>query len=61
MLSKKAFCEYAGISIRTLEILNAQGRGPVITKIGRRVLVHPDDAEAWLRSLRQTGEGQVAA
>lgn len=61
MLSKQAFCEYAGISIRTLEILNAQGRGPILTRIGRRVLVHPDDAATWLRSLRQTAEGQAAA
>ena len=41
----------AGISKRYMEIRIAEGTGPEVTRIGRRVLVRDDRLDAWLEQL----------
>lgn len=50
MLTIKDFCAFTKISIRHFHTMKAQGIGPTITRIGRRVLVSPDSAREWLAS-----------
>lgn len=49
-LSICATAESCGISRATLYNLIAQGRGPRVTKIGRRSVILIADRDAWLRS-----------
>jgi hypothetical protein len=51
MLTIRQFCEFAQISERLFHVLKAQGRGPRITRIGRRVLIAKEAASEWLKSL----------
>jgi hypothetical protein len=50
MLTIRQFCEYTQISERLFHVLKAQGLGPRITRIGRRVLIAKDSAAEWLKS-----------
>jgi hypothetical protein len=49
MLTIKQFCEFVQISERLFHVLKAQGRGPRITRINRRVLIAKEAASEWLK------------
>lgn len=46
--SVPVFCKSVGISVRTFWSLQKSGDGPPVTRIGRRVLIRRQAAEAWL-------------
>lgn len=50
MYNIKEFCKFANISERYFHIRQAQGTGPVVTRMGRRVLVSFENAVDWLTS-----------
>lgn len=47
---------YLGLSVRHLERMRSQRRGPPFRRHGRFVFYHIDDLEAWSRS---TGSGEA--
>lgn len=51
---------YCGLSASTFEKLRLTGRGPVYSKIGRRVVYNPTDLDAWLAENRRrsTSDGK---
>jgi predicted DNA-binding transcriptional regulator AlpA len=54
IISKKAFAERMGRSVRHLERMIAVGEGPPTIKLGPRAVgIAEDDGEAWLSRLRQ--------
>lgn len=55
--SVKDFCRAVGISTRMFYALTAAGDGPVLTRIGRRILITYEAADQWLRA----HEGKKAA
>lgn len=50
-LSIKEFCQKAGVSRSMYYVLQAQGRGPLETRINSRVMIAEDTAEAWIRAM----------
>lgn len=42
-----------GLSVSTLNKLRLSGGGPIFLKLGRRVVYHPADLEAWLATKRR--------
>lgn len=50
-LSESEFCRELQIDTRTAKRWHSEGRGPAITKIGRRVFYHKDTIKKWLASL----------
>jgi hypothetical protein len=61
MESVDDFCARAGISRRLFDLRKAQGTGPIVTRIGRRVLIAREDGNAWLAAQRQVPEGKRVA
>ncbi len=62
MYSIAEFCKFVGISERLFHTLKAQGLGPDLPRIGRRVLIGHDAAKRWLSertklNLRQENHG----
>ena len=51
-LTRQEFCDSAGISYRTAEILAHKGQGPRVTRLGRRAMYHVDDIAAWTEEQR---------
>jgi predicted DNA-binding transcriptional regulator AlpA len=56
MVDKKAlqlneFCSTYGVARSSVYKWWTEGKGPKRQKIGRRVLIRVDDAEAWLANL----------
>lgn len=49
MLTIRQFCDYTQSSERLFQVLKAQGRGPRITRIGRRVLIPKEAMDEWLK------------
>ena len=47
-LSRAQAAQAVGVSVRTLESLAAQGKGPRVTRIGGRCLYRLCDLESWL-------------
>ncbi len=48
-LSVKEFCQSVGISHRTFWNLVNRGEAPPLVRVGRRVLIRTDTADAWLK------------
>lgn len=44
-----------GLALSTLRRHIREGHGPVITRIGRRQFVTPDDLSLWIAAHRQEG------
>jgi predicted DNA-binding transcriptional regulator AlpA len=53
MLRTPEAAAYCGSSASTFEKLRLTGRGPVYSKIGRRVVYRVEDLDAWLASNRR--------
>jgi hypothetical protein len=51
LLTKREAAGRARVCQRSLEKLIAQGRGPVITRVGGKILITGDHLDAWIRSL----------
>jgi hypothetical protein len=52
---------YVGLSLKTLEIMRSEHRGPEFRRHGRYIRYHIDDLDTWSRgsadvALRQAGE-----
>lgn len=52
---------YVGLSLKTLEIMRSESRGPEFRRHGRYIRYHIDDLDTWSRgsnetALRQGGE-----
>ncbi len=66
MLSIDEFCTRCGFTRGFLKQLWKRGEGPAVVRIGARVLIHEDDARAWLEARRgpyrprQRGGSQAA-
>jgi len=41
-----------GLSKSTLAKMRLSGKGPVFSKLGRRVVYRPEDVDAWIASRR---------
>jgi hypothetical protein len=52
---------FLGLSVRTMERLRLEGRGPVYRKFGRRVLYQWRDVLAWADSQRRTSTSDAGA
>jgi predicted DNA-binding transcriptional regulator AlpA len=61
MLSTPEAAHYCGSSSSTLSKLRLYGGGPAFLKLGRRVVYHPDDLDAWLASRRRTSTSDEVA
>ena len=48
MFTVKEFCEFARISTRLFYTQQAQGLGPKVIRIGRRVLIAQETGKQWL-------------
>lgn len=53
LFTTKEFTEYARISMSTLYMLWAQGRGPDRTRVGKRIFIAKDTAAEWLKEQEQ--------
>lgn len=53
MFSVAEFCRAHSISRGTFYALLKEGRGPTISKVGRRTLISAEAAEAWRRRMEQ--------
>lgn len=51
-IDEKRAAEQLGVSVHTLRMWRHRGRGPVYSKLGRRVLYLPPDLDAYLESCR---------
>lgn len=51
-VDEKKAAEKLGVSVHTLRAWRFQGKGPVYTKLGRRVLYLPTDLDSYLESCR---------
>lgn len=63
-LSVEAASRHIGLSVSTLNKLRVFGGGPVFLKLGRRVVYHLADLDAWLATKRRrstSDHGQDAA
>lgn len=61
MSSVAEFCHEHGISRATFYKLVAEGRGPILAKIGRRTLISAEAAATWRRQLEQEAAERRAA
>jgi hypothetical protein len=52
-LKTPAAADYCGLAASTLEKLRVSGGGPAYIKLGRRVVYHRDDLDAWLGTMRR--------
>jgi hypothetical protein len=53
--------EFLGLSVRTMERLRLEGRGPVFRKFGRRVMYQWRDVLAWADAHRRTSTSDSGA
>lgn len=53
LMDKAQAAAAAHICTRNLDNLITQGRGPRVTRIGKRVLFAESDVDTWLKSLAQ--------
>lgn len=53
--------EFLGLSVRTMERLRLEGRGPVYRKFGRRVLYQWRDVLTWADGQRRTSTSDPGA
>jgi hypothetical protein len=53
MFTVVEFCHAHAISRSKLYALVAEGRGPTLSKVGRRTLISAAAAEAWRREIEQ--------
>ena len=60
LLHRQQFCDVAGISYRTAEIWAHQGKGPKVTRIGKRAFYHVDDIAAFVESQRGKSDARFA-
>ena len=60
-LTRQEFCEAYGIAMRTAEIMAHKGRGPRVTRLGRRAFYHVDDISAWVEAQRQKNAARFEA
>lgn len=51
-IDEKRAAEQLGVSVHTLRMWRHRGRGPVYSKLGRRVLYLRPDLDAYLESCR---------
>lgn len=51
-MNEKKAAEKLGVSVHTMRAWRFQGKGPVYTKLGRRVLYLPTDLDSYLESCR---------
>ena len=61
MYSIKTFCQRFGLSEGMYFSLQRQGRSPIVTCVGKRRLITPEDAEAWLKLQPKRAPLKVAA
>jgi len=54
MLATAQAADYCGLSASTLNKGRVYGDGPSFLKLGRRVVYHPEDLDAWLIARRRT-------
>ncbi len=54
MFSIIEFCQYCRISRSFFYLLQRQGKGPALTRIGARVLIARDTVDEWLKSREET-------
>ena len=50
-MSIETFCARHGISRATFYLMRADGRAPTMMKVGTRILVSREAAEAWRRKM----------
>lgn len=53
ILSTPSAADYCGLGASTFEKLRVTGGGPAYIKLGRRVVYHRNDLEAWLEGKRR--------
>jgi len=53
LLDERAAAEKTGLSVRTHQKMRVQGRGPIFTKLGKRVFYLKEDLEEWIFSGRR--------
>jgi hypothetical protein len=58
LLTRAEAAARARISVRTLQKLYRQGRGPVFTRIGGQIFFAEQDVTFWLQSLRESRAGR---
>ncbi len=56
MYDVNSFCKAHKIGRTTFYELIKQGRGPRLSKIGRRTLISAEDAAVWRESLSESAE-----
>ena len=60
MLDVKSFCESNRICKGLFYELLKQGKGPRITKVGRRTLISPEAEQDWRQQMESQTAGAVA-
>jgi hypothetical protein len=60
LLDKCAVAARALCSTQTLDRLCRNGRGPVITSVGKRIFFTEQDVSLWLASCRQSAADKAA-
>lgn len=59
-IDREAFCRRYGISYRCAEMMAHQGRGPKVTRLGRKAWYHKEDIAAWLDAQRAKADARFA-
>ena len=57
---KRITAKYLGISVKTLDRWNAEGRGPKGRKVGAQTRYLPADVQSYLESCATVGGGAAA-
>jgi hypothetical protein len=52
MFTINEFCVFAKISQRIFDVLKAQGLGPQLTRVGRRIFISHTTAHEWVDKRR---------
>jgi predicted DNA-binding transcriptional regulator AlpA len=60
LMNVKQFCATHGIARSTFYLLAKQGKGPALTKIGRRCFVSQESAAEWRRANTLPAGGRAA-
>jgi predicted DNA-binding transcriptional regulator AlpA len=61
LMTRQQVVHMSGLSLPGLLKMEREGRGPVVLRLGRRVMYRPSDIAAWLDSCASRGTQSAEA
>lgn len=60
LLTRQELCDQYGFNYRTVEMWAHKGKGPKVTRLGRRAYYHVADIAAWIEDQRKKSDARFA-